>query len=241
MPTYLYHQEPHLYDHEATVLAVRPDAILLDRWALHPGGGGQVSDRATLDYRGQAVQLTEVFAEGGRTWHRVDRDPGWAPGDQVVVHIDRDHRNILRELHTATHILNALVYRDFEGSLVTGVQISGDKTARMDFDLPDVDNDRLRALEAEINAVIREGREVRATYVSEQEARSTPGLIRSLSVAPPPTDDGRVRIVEIAGLDRQACGGTHLDNTAESRPIIITKIENKGRQNRRVRLALRGA
>jgi misacylated tRNA(Ala) deacylase len=121
---------------------------------------------------------------------------------------------------------------------VTGAQINGDGIARMDFDLPDVDNDRLRALEPELNDVIRQGLDVRAVYVSLNEARATPGLIRSMSVAPPPTPDGRLRIVEIAGLDRQACGGTHLTNTAESLPVKITKIENKGRRNRRVRLQL---
>lgn len=134
--------------------------------------------------------------------------------------------------------MNALVFRKFEGALVTGAQINADGTARMDFDLPEVDNDLLRAIELEINDVIREGLPVRAVYVPQAAAISTPGLIRSMSVAPPPTPDGRLRIIEIGDLDRQACGGTHLTNTAESRPIRLVKIENKGRHNRRVRIAL---
>ncbi len=238
MGTYLYHAEPDLYEHDAVVLHARGDAVVLDRWALHPGGGGQVPDRAVLRFAGGSAQVMDVLAEGGAHWLRLDATVQLAPGDAVTVHVDRDHRHVLAQLHTATHILNALVYQRFAGALVTGAQINGDGTARMDFDLPQVDNDLLRALQGDINAVIRDGREVRAFDVPQEEARATHGLIRSMSVAPPPTDDGRVRIIDIAGLDRQACGGTHLTNTAQSLPIAITKIENKGKQNRRVRIAL---
>jgi misacylated tRNA(Ala) deacylase len=140
--------------------------------------------------------------------------------------------------HTITHVLNALVFQRFGGALVTGAQIYADGTARMDFDFPEGDNDQLRALEPRINEIIAAGLEVRTSYVSHAEALATPGLIRSLSVAPPPTPDGRIRVIEVDGLDRQACGGTHLTNTAQSAPIRITKVENKGRRNRRVKLAL---
>ena len=105
----------------------------------------------------------------------------------------------------------------------------------MDFDLPEVDNERLRALEAPINDVITRGLAVSQVYVDAAEAQQIDGLVRSMSVAPPPTPDGRLRLIEIDGLDRQACGGTHLSNTAQSRKIAITKVENKGRHNRRVR------
>jgi misacylated tRNA(Ala) deacylase len=154
------------------------------------------------------------------------------------VHIDREHRSRVAQLHTDTHILNALVYDRFDGALVTGAQINGEGMARMDFDLPGADNDKLREIEPALNAIIKEAAEVRAIYVPVAEAQSTPGLIRSLSVAPPPTPDGQLRIIEIVGVDRQACGGTHLTNTGESLPVRIAKVENKGRRNRRIRLAL---
>jgi len=154
------------------------------------------------------------------------------------VTIDSAHRLRVAQLHTDTHILNALVFRHFDGALVTGAQIAADGTARMDFDLPEVDNDALRRLEPELNEVIRAALPVQASYVSAAEASATPGLIRSAAVAPPPTADGRIRIIEIEGLDRQACGGTHLSNTAESGAVRIVKVENKGRHNRRIRLAL---
>jgi misacylated tRNA(Ala) deacylase len=108
----------------------------------------------------------------------------------------------------------------------------------MDFDLPGADNEMLRDLEPALNSIISEGAEVRAVYVPVAEAEATPGLLRSLSVTPPPTPDGQFRVIEIVGVDRQACGGTHLGNTGESLPVRITKVENKGRRNRRIRLSL---
>ncbi|MCJ9712568.1 alanyl-tRNA editing protein, partial [Bordetella hinzii] len=112
--------------------------------------------------------------------------------------------------------------------------------ARMDFDLPEADNDRIRALEGAINDAIRQDLPVRDVYLPMAEAQQAHGLIRSKSVAPPPTEDNLIRIVDIVGLDRQACGGTHLARTGACRPLRILKIDNKGRHNRRVRLALAG-
>ena len=111
-----------------------------------------------------------------------------------------------------------------------------DGTARMDFDLPGADNDRLRALEGADQRPDRQDIARDFAYVPMAEAQAQPGLIRSRSVAPPPTPDGKIRIVEIVGLDRQACGGTHLASTGESAPIRILKIDNKGRHNRRIRI-----
>ena len=96
----------------------------------------------------------------------------------------------------------------------------------------------LRSLDAAVNDVIGRGVEVRSTYVDATEAATTAGLVRSLSVAPPPTADGLLRIIEITGVDRQACGGTHLANTGQSGPFRITKVESKGKRNRRIRFAL---
>jgi len=113
-----------------------------------------------------------------------------------------------------------------------------DGTARIDFDLPDADNDGIRGLEPEINEAIHADLQVRAIYVSAQDASAEPGLLRSRSVTPPPQPDGSVRVIEINGLDRQACGGTHLASTGLSRPVRIVKVENKGRHNRRIRIQL---
>ncbi len=236
MTVYGYHEQPDVLEFETEVIDTRPGAIVLERSLLHPGGGGQVSDRALLRFGSDSIEIVDVSVEGGRYWH-VLASPILVTG-KVHVAIDAVHRSRVAQLHTDTHILNALVFRYFDGALVTGAQIAADGTGRMDFDLPEVDNDVLRRLEPELNGIIKSGLPVRASYVTTAEATATPGLIRSAAVAPPPTPDGRIRIIEIEGLDRQACGGTHLSNTAQSGPVRITKVENKGRHNRRIRLAL---
>jgi len=146
----------------------------------------------------------------------------------------------MRELHTDTHVLNAFVFQSFDGALVTGAQLNADGTARMDFDLPEADNNRLRALEPAINDAIGQDLRVSTVCLPLGDAQAEPGLIRNRSVAPPPTDDGQIRVVQIAGLDRQACGGTHLASTGGSRLIRMLKVDNKGRHNRRVYIGLAG-
>ncbi|HEX8806686.1 MAG TPA: alanyl-tRNA editing protein [Candidatus Aquilonibacter sp.] len=236
MSIYRCHVDPDVLSFETDVLEATTGRVRLAESWLHPGGGGQPPDRAVVTGAFGYAAISGVEIVDGQTWHIVDA--AVPAGERVRVSIDRDHRSTISQLHTDTHILNALVFQAFDGALVTGAKISADGTAHMDFDLPEVDNDKLRALEDSINDVIRAGLALRTTYVTVDEASRSKGLIRNLAVAPPPTADGRFRIVEIVGLDRQACGGTHLQNTRESSPIVITKVDNKGRRNRRVKIAL---
>jgi misacylated tRNA(Ala) deacylase len=236
MAVYLCHEQPDLHEHAATVVDAVPGRVVLDRSAFHPGGGGQVSDVGSLEHAGGVVAVTGIETVDGVAWHVLAEDIAVA-GD-VVVRVDAAHRSAVAQLHTDSHVLNALVYERWPGTLVTGAQINADGTGRMDFDLSEVDNDALRGLDAAVNDVIRRGVEVRSTYVDAGSADSVAGLVRSLSVAPPPTPDGRLRIIEIDGIDRQACGGTHLTNMAQSAPFVITKVESKGKRNRRIRFAL---
>lgn len=234
MAIYLCHEQPDLYVHDATVVDSRPGAVALSRSAFHPGGGGQVSDIGSIEFAGGAVIVTHVQIDGDVWWHVLADETAVMSGD-VRVEVDPDHRLGVASLHTMSHVLNALVFDEFSGALVTGAQITGDGKGRMDFDLPEVDNDRLRALEQPINDVIERALGVSSVYVDAAEAGTVEGLVRSMSVAPPPTADGLLRLIDIEGVDRQACGGTHLANTSQSLPIRITKVENKGRHNRRVR------
>ncbi len=234
MAIYLCHDHPDLHRHEAEVVDARPGAVALSRSAFHPGGGGQVSDRGAIEWSGGRADVTHVEVDGELWWH-VFADASATPSGVVEVVVDADHRLGVASLHTMSHVLNAFVFDEFSGALVTGAQISGDGKGRMDFDLPEVDNDRLRALEAPINDVVARGVEVRSVYVPIEAATPESGLMRSAAVAPPPTPDGTFRVIDVEGVDRQACGGTHLANTSQSRPIRITKVENKGRHNRRVR------
>ena len=236
MAVYLCHEFPDLYEHEATVVDARPGRVVLDRSAFHPGGGGQVSDVGWLEHPGGVVAVTGIEIVDGEVWHVLADEVELSGG--VVVKVDADHRSRVAQLHTDSHVLNALVYDRFPGTLVTGAQINADGSGRMDFDLSAVDNDVLRGLDAGVNDVIRRGVEVRSVYVDAGDADTVTGLVRSLSVAPPPTPDGKLRVIDIEGVDRQACGGTHLSNTGQSGPFRITKVENKGKRNRRIRFIL---
>jgi len=236
MAVYLCHEQPDLYEHDATVAAAAPGRVLFDRSAFHPGGGGQLGDTGWVEHAGGVVAVAGVEPDGDDFWH-VLAEPVELSGT-VQLRVDAARRSRIAQLHTDSHILNAIVFERFPGTLVTGAQINDDGTGRMDFDLSEVDNDVLRSLDAAVNDVIGRGVEVRSTYVDATEAATTAGLVRSLSVAPPPTADGLLRIIEITGVDRQACGGTHLANTGQSRPFRITKVESKGKRNRRIRFAL---
>jgi misacylated tRNA(Ala) deacylase len=238
---------PHLYCHdhpetlilETQVLEARPGKVLLVQSPFYPGGGGQPPDRGLLRWRHGEATVTGFDYDGGKLWHVLSGSA--EPSGTIEAVVDAGFRGTMRQLHTDTHILNALIYQAFDGALVTGVQMYEDGTARMDFDVPGADNDRIRALEAPINETIARDVAVTFGYVPLEEAQAQHGLIRSRSVAPPPTPDGLIRIVEIVGLDRQACGGTHLTGTGGSPAIRILKVDNKGRHNRRVRIGLVGS
>jgi len=230
------HDHPETLVVETQVVYAQPGKVVLAQSPFYPGGGGQLADRGVLRWSGGEAKVVGFEASADKLWHLLDIQT--EVSGTVEAAVDPDFRRTMRQLHTGTHILNALVFQAFDGALVTGVQMAEDGSARMDFDVPGADNDRLRALEGPINEAIRENIPVNFVYLPMHEAQAEHGLIRSRSVAPPPTPDGKIRIVEIVGLDRQACGGTHLSSTGDSPAIRILKIDNKGRHNRRVRLAL---
>jgi misacylated tRNA(Ala) deacylase len=230
------HEHPETLVVQSDVVDARPSKVVLLQSPFYPGGGGQLADRGVLRWTGGEARVVGFEYAEGRLWHLLDTEAEVT--GTVEAAVDPAFRQTMRQLHTGTHILNAFVFRNFDGALVTGVQMYDDGTARMDFDVPGADNDRLRSLEGPINDVIAQDIAVSFAYIPMEEAQAERGLIRSRSVAPPPTPDGKIRIVEIAGLDRQACGGTHLASTGASPPIRILKIDNKGRHNRRVRIAL---
>jgi misacylated tRNA(Ala) deacylase len=230
------HEYPQTLNFETEVLDSAPGRIVLAKSPFYPGGGGQLPDRGRLRWKGGEAHVVGFELADDRLWHVLDCHDEVSGVVEPIV--DPAFRMLMRQLHTDTHVLNALVFKNFDGALVTGVQMYDDGTARMDFDLPGADNERLRSLEDPVNDAIAQNLEVATDYIPVTEALAQHGLIRSKSVAPPPTADGKIRIVDIAGLDRQACGGTHLASTGESPPIRFMKIDNKGRHNRRIRIAL---
>lgn len=238
MSRYFCNDHPDVMELELPVLDVRPGAVLLAATPVFPGGGGQLMDRARITWSGGEADVERVEIEPRGVWHMA---AGAETASGVVrVTIDAEFRALMCELHTVAHVVNALVFQRFEGALLTGAQLSADQTLRIDFDLPGVESDRVKALEAPINEALRADYAVSDTDMAWEAAEAVPGLFRAKSAAPPRGTDGMVRIVAIGDLDRQACGGTHLKSTGAARPIRILKVENKGRQNRRVRVGLVG-
>lgn len=239
MTRYFCQDHPDAFVVGTSVLAIEPGRVLLERSPFFPGVGGQHTDRGTIaGVSGPPVPVRAVEVVEAGAWHTLD---GASPseGEIVEVRVDECFRALQCELHTLAHIVNAVVFRAFDGALLTGAQLGEDETLRIDFDLPGIDNDRLRALEGPINDDVAADHPVSASWMDWDEAEREPGLFRAKSATPPKGADGTVRIVQIGDLDRQACGGTHAASTALCRPVELRKIENKGRQNRRVRVALR--
>src|SRR3982074_1691334 len=169
MSRYYCHEYPEILLVEPRVVDAGPGAVLLEQSPSHPGGGGQLADRGVLRWSGGETRVIGIEAvDGRRYWHLVGEPVEMSGAVQAAV--DPAFRSMMAQLHTDTHVLNALVCQRFEGALVTGAQLNEDGTARMDFDLPDADNDRLRALEPEINDVIRQDLPVRYAYVGEAAA-----------------------------------------------------------------------
>jgi misacylated tRNA(Ala) deacylase len=232
----LFRDDAYLRHCPARVVAVDDQGIRLDWTVFYPMGGGQPGDRGVLRL-GDGRVIPIVDARKGETPDAVLHlvEPGTALpalGDAVEAEIDWDYRYRLMRLHTCLHLLCSVV-----PGAVTGGQISDGK-ARLDFDVPGDALDKER-IEAALNERIRAGHEVRTRWISDEELAAAPELVRTMSVKPP-TGQGRIRLLEIVGIDLQPCGGTHIRNTAEIGPVVITKIENKGRQNRRINLAFAG-
>jgi misacylated tRNA(Ala) deacylase len=220
---------------KARVLAADTNGVLLDRTVFYPMGGGQPGDTGSLrlsDGREIAVVDTVKGASPDDVLHKLAADSACPEiGSEVEAVIDWDRRHRLMRMHTCLHLLCAAVIGD-----VTGGQV-GDGKGRLDFNLPEAP-DRAE-IEAAINRLVAEDHPVRPRWITDDELAAKPELVRTMSVKPP-SGQGKVRLLEIEGVDLQPCGGTHVARTGEIGPISVGKIENKGKQNRRINLALAG-
>lgn len=212
--------------------------VVLDRTVFYPGGGGQPSDRGAF-----------LRAEDGRAWSVVsarkadgeivhELEPGFeAPsvGDRVRVDLDWARRFALMRTHTALHALCGVVWRDY-GALVTGGNMEPG-AGRMDFEFERMSGDLVGAIEATVNDELARARPVRVNVLPRDEAFAIPDLIRTkVNLLPPGIEE--IRTIEIVGLDLQADGGTHVENTSEVGSIRVTGYESKGRINKRIRIEL---
>ncbi|WBB53646.1 alanyl-tRNA editing protein [Verrucosispora sp. WMMD573] len=212
-----------------------PDqGIVLDRSAFYPGGGGQPPDHGVLIWQG--VQTRIVGTRKGDDLYLLPApgDPVPPIGTTVTGAIDDDRRSSLMRTHSGLHVLCGTVFRDFN-VLVTGSNMEPGE-ARMDFNLPEIPPGFKQSLEDAVNAEIAADRKIVVRMLSREEANATPDLVRTQFKAPPELP--QVRVVDIVGLDVQADGGTHVGSTGQIGRVTVTKVESKGRQNRRVRIKL---
>jgi len=228
--------DPTLREWECTVVGVDPDrGIVLDRSAFYPGGGGQPPDHGVLLWDG--VQTRVVGTVKGDDLYLVpaEGDPVPAAGTAVVGAVEDARRSLLMRTHSGLHVLGGVVFRDF-GALVTGGNMEPGE-ARMDFNLPDLPEGFKATVEERVNAEVAADRAVEVRVLPRAEALAIPDIIRTQTNLIPP-DETEVRIVDITGLDTQADGGTHVASTRQIGRVQVTKVENKGRQNRRVRVKI---
>jgi misacylated tRNA(Ala) deacylase len=228
----LFREDAYARSCEAEVAAALEDGVLLDRTVFYCQGGGQPGDRGRLLLAdGTSLEVIDTIKADGRIAHRlVEGSPLPAVATTLIAEIDWPRRHRLMRMHSAMHLLCAAVARP-----VTGGQVGADRS-RLDFDLEaaSVDQD---AIAERVARWIAEDRPIRFTWIDAEELDARPELVKTMSVRPPRTG-GRVRLVEIEGVDLQACGGTHVRSTGEIGALLVGKIENKGRQNRRISLAL---
>jgi misacylated tRNA(Ala) deacylase len=227
----LFREDSYLKDCDATVVALDEGAVILDRTVFYPLGGGQPGDTGVMTWKGGNAAIIDARYGEGSTIRHIVEDGALLPevGDRVHVSLDWQRRYCHMRMHTALHLLGSVLRYG-----VTGGNISVDKS-RLDFDMEDtIDKD---AVDAALKELIAADHAVSCRWITDKELDAQPDLVRTMSVQPP-RGKGKVRLLEIEGVDLQPCGGTHLRSTAEVGNVRIGKVEKKGKRNRRVNIHL---
>jgi len=222
----LFREDPYLRACQATIVSVHEGAVELDRTVFYPLGGGQSGDTGRIG--SWKVVDTRKGATPDSVLHILE--PGSVPtvGQKVEIAVDWDRRHRLMRYHTALHLLGSVVKAP-----VTGGRINDDK-AHLDFDI-EMEKLVKDAIEARLNELTSTSIDTQARWITDAELDARPDLVRTMSVAPP-RGEGRVRLLEIPGVDLQACGGTHVKNTAEIGKLAVARIRSEGKRNKRVTL-----
>jgi misacylated tRNA(Ala) deacylase len=231
----LFRDDAYARECDAMVLGITPNGgVVLDRTVFYAQGGGQPGDVGVLagGNRGD-IAITNTVYDADRT--RIVHIPGAAAeslheGDHVTARLDWPRRYARMRVHTALHLLSVVLPYPVTGGAI------GDGEGRLDFDIAEAGLDKA-ALTDKLNELILRDAAVGERWISDEELDANPGLVKTMRVKPP-RGGGRVRLIEIEGIDLQPCGGTHVRRTGEIGRVAITDIEKKGKQNRRVRLAL---
>jgi misacylated tRNA(Ala) deacylase len=227
----LFRNDSYLKECDASVTSIEGQAVAVDRTVFYPLGGGQPGDTGSMSWStGNARVVDTRYGDSGEILHIIEDGKALPEtGDSVHLELDWDRRYRHMRMHTAMHLLGAVLRYG-----VTGGNISADKS-RLDFDMEDpVDKD---AVAGAMQALVEADHSISCRWISDAELDANPELVRTMSVQPP-RGKGEVRLLEIEGVDLQPCGGTHLKSTAEVGKVRIGKVEKKGRRNRRVNIHL---
>ncbi len=238
MTELLYQSDSYMQSFTATVVEVDEEkrAIVLDRTAFYPGGGGQPPDRGIITVGDLSYAVIKAAKSGTRVYHYLGGESPLPPiGSQVQGQIDWYRRYKLMRTHTAMHILCGVIFRDY-GASVTGGDMEP-LQGRMDFEFETMQKELVQEIQTSINREVANARPVQVRILPREEAFQIPDLIRTkINLLPP--DIQQVRVVEIVGLDLQADGGTHVANTAEVGTIHVVDYKSKGKINKRIYIEL---
>lgn len=230
MQNALYMADSYLKEFEAIVESVKDDKfIVLSQSAFYPQGGGQPSDTGAILANGEEYPVVFVGKFDGRISHEVAK-PGLKVGNKVTGKIDWERRYRLMRMHTAAHIIDAVLFNEAK-ALCTGNQLGLDKS-RIDFSLDALDRDKIQQYIDIANEWVKKSIDIKIYFLPREEALKIPGIVKLASVMPPEVKE--LRIVEILGIDIQADGGTQVKNTSEIGKISLVSVENKGKNNRRM-------
>ena len=230
----LYLEDSYLKECDATVQSVKDGKyIVLDRTVFYPRGGGQPHDTGKIMRGDEEFKVVFVGRFEGKLSHEVDR-PSLHEGDRVKCLLDWSRRYTIMRMHTAAHVLAATMHKEI-GVLITGNQLGEDRT-RFDFNMEDFDREKFEMIVKQANKTLSQDLELKTYVLPREKAMEIEGVVKLANALPPSIKE--LRIVEIPGIDVQADGGTHVKNLREIGQIKILKLENKGKNNRRVYFTL---
>ena len=234
MTNKIFYQDSYQKTHQSEIVAVLEDGIVMESTIFYPLGGGQPGDTGVLMLDGDEYRVTDTcFAEDKvMIVHHLNAEDLFAfnVGDRVGMVLDWERRHRHMRMHTSLHLMCHLITAQATGGSI------GEAESRIDFDLQGQVVDK-NNLTIEMNRLIKSQLPVTISSITDEVLAQNPGLVRTMSVQPP-KGQGSIRTVTILDTDYQPCGGTHVNNTAEIGEVIVTKIKNKGKQNKRISLAL---
>lgn len=241
MTKLLYLSDSYLKECDSSITSINSKEITLDQTIFYPRGGGQPNDTGKILFSGNEFKVVNVTKRDGKIIHELDRDPSpdtqnSKPGIGSSVHcvLEWDRRYKLMRMHTAAHVLGSIMFNDL-GASITGNQLEIDKT-RFDFNLVGFDREKFDQVVQKANSILTKDISLKIYSLPRDEAMKIPGIVKLAAALPPGISE--LRIVEIPGVDIQADGGTHVRSLKEVGRISVLKLENKGKENRRIYFTL---